>query len=131
MSVRYDWYQTDEKIVITVMLKDAAKKNGKVSIEEEQVSVTADDYSLVLDLFDRINVERSTYRIVPVKVELTLAKSSGIRWSDLKRKENAESEQKAGIARIFRKDWDSVTKDIEKDTKNDEVSMAIYSDYMS
>lgn len=37
--VRYDFYQSDSKVVITVLYKNAEQKNYKVVIEPEKVKI--------------------------------------------------------------------------------------------
>lgn len=39
MSVRHDFYQSETKVVITVLLKNAVEKNYKVLIEPEKVII--------------------------------------------------------------------------------------------
>lgn len=121
MSVRHDWYQSDAKVVITVMLKNAKDKNYKVDIEKQRVHMTADDYLLDIKLFAPINVERSSYKDFPSKVEITLAKEVGIRWESLEEK----LEPKPVTAKpppIHKKDWDSLAKEVEKSEEEEAKS---------
>lgn len=112
-SVRHDWYQTDEKVVITALVKNA--KNYDVQIEPDRLHITADDYQLNLKLFAGINKERSTYRIVPVKVEVTLFKLVGERWPSLELPANQADVVPDKVVKIYKQDWDSVEKQIEKE----------------
>lgn len=140
MSVRHEWYQTDQKVVITILLKNANEKNCKITIEPTKVQLIADEnISLEFLLYQEINAEKSTHRISSVKIEISLIKLTGIRWEHLKRSSNdmktplpapqlnaalsSSSTTTAGntSTNIFKKDWDKVTKEIDKDSKNDEV----------
>lgn len=116
-SVRHDWYQTDEKVVITVLVKNA--KNYDVQIHPRDVHIVADDYTLDLKLFAAIDHQRSTYRIVPVKVEVTLFKLVGERWPVLEAPASEDMTAvdllPAKVVKIYKQDWDSVEKQIEKD----------------
>lgn len=131
MSVRHDWYQTEEKVVVTVMLKNAKEKNYHVDIEEDRLHMTADNYELDLKLFAPINVNASFHQDFPTKVEITLLKRNGIRWTMLERKsdkpdgEGSEVVQVAAVSgdnavintplpAIHKKDWDSLARDVEK-----------------
>lgn len=117
-SVRHDWYQTDEKVVITVLIKNALKYN--VDIEPMQVSLTADDYSLDLLLYKEINKEKSSHKITPIKVEITLAKLVGERWPSLTAPEKAaEPNVLTKVAKIYKQDWDTLEKEIEKEEPKD------------
>lgn len=123
MSIRHDWYQTEEKVVVTVWLKKAEERNCKISIEENRLLLeTNDDYKLELHLFQPINTEKSFYKFLSVKVEITLFKSVGHRWPELT-KEKAET--KPTVVNIYSKDWDSLAKTIEKEKA--EVNHHIFS----
>ncbi|ALC46208.1 Sgt1 [Drosophila busckii] len=110
MSVRHDWYQSESKVVITVLLKNATEKNYDVKIEEQKVHMTADGYELLLNLFHPIVVERSSHKAYPSKVEITLAKTTGDRW------ENLEQKAAAPVATVpkQRKNWDQLVSEEEK-----------------
>lgn len=121
--IRHDWYQTDEKVVITVLIKNVREHN--VDIQPERVVLTADDFTLALPLFKPIVVDRSTYRISPVKIEITLAKEVGTRWSTLTFDAAAASVATIPtatttvpidkVANIYKHDWDQLEKQIEKE----------------
>ncbi|XP_075168096.1 suppressor of G2 allele of skp1 [Haematobia irritans] len=112
-TVRHDWYQSETKVVITVLLKNAKDKNYKVEIEQQRVHMTADDYELDLKLFAPINVERSSYKDFPSKVEITLAKETGIRWDGLEEAVKLKPAISAPPP-IHKKNWDSLAKEVEK-----------------
>lgn len=82
-SVRHDWYQTDQKVVIDVLVKNANNRNCSVDIQSNHVSVHGDDLILELDLEHEIDAAKSTFRILTVKIEITLHKLVGERWSSL------------------------------------------------
>lgn len=126
MSVRHDWYQTDQKVVITVLLKNASEKNCKILIESQCVLIEADDnIRLEFKLFQSCNAQESTYRISSVKIEITLIKLIGVRWDQLCIAPKTVAPEPTAVAGIFRKDWDKVTKEIEKDVKSEEVRCAV------
>lgn len=112
-QIRHDFYQTDEKVVVTVMIKNAT--NCTVQIQPQHVHMSATDYTLDLDLAHPIDVERSNYRVGTVKVEITLAKLVGERWAGLTRpaSEAAAAAVPDKVANIYKQDWDSLEKQIE------------------
>lgn len=111
MSVRHDWYQSETKVVITVLLKNATEKNYTVKIEPQDVHMTADGYELQLHLLHPIVVERSSHKAYPSKVEITLAKETGIRWENLEKK--VEPVVAAPPTRQV-KNWDLLVKEEEQ-----------------
>lgn len=120
MSVRHDWYQTDDKVVVTVMLKNAVDKNYQCQISEESVALSAENYELKLELLNPINPEKSTHKATPHKVEIILFKRDFGRWSALERK--IPEEPKPVAAKKKPEDWDKLTKEIEKAEGDGEVS---------
>lgn len=82
-SVRHDWYQTDERVVIDVLVKNANSRNCSVDIQSSHVSVRGDDLQLDLDLYHEIDTIKSSFRITSVKIEIILQKIIGERWLSL------------------------------------------------
>lgn len=120
MSVRHDWYQTDEKVVITVLLKNAVDKNYQCAIIEDSVTMTAENYELKLDLLNPIVPDKSTHKATPSKVEIILFKRDFTRWSALERK-IVESPPVVVVKKKKPEDWDKLSKEIEK---NDEDAVS-------
>lgn len=112
-ALKHDWYQTEEKVVVNIMIKKAEELNCKVTIEQDRLLLEADgDHRLELHLCESINAEKSYHKIGSVKVEVTLMKLVGRSWADLT-KEKAEAKPKA--VKIYKQDWDSLAKSIEKE----------------
>lgn len=111
-TIRHDWYQTEDKVVVTVMLKNPERQNCKVTIEPDRLLLEADDYKLELNLLETINTEKSFYKFGSVKVEITLVKFIGRRWAVLT-KETAET--KPTTVSIYQKDWDAMAKIVEQE----------------
>nr|XP_016925501.2 LOW QUALITY PROTEIN: protein SGT1 homolog [Drosophila suzukii] len=108
MSVRHDWYQSETKVVITVLLKNAAEKNYAVEISPNRVHMTADGYELDLKLLHPIVVERSCTRPFPPSGD-HLAKETGIRWDNLEEKAVPAAPPKPKA-----KNWDQLVSEEEK-----------------
>ncbi|XP_030376196.1 protein SGT1 homolog [Scaptodrosophila lebanonensis] len=113
MSVRHDWYQSESKVVITVLLKNATEKNYAVKIGPKQIHMTADGYELTLSLLHPIVVERSSHKAFPSKVEITLAKETGERWQSLEQKPILVAPT------IQTKNWDRLLNEEEKAEEKD------------
>lgn len=117
MSVKHDWYQNDEKVVVTVLLKNAVEKNYKCEIEDEMVHLSAENYELILNLLNPVVPEKSSHKATPHKVEITLAKRDFGKWGMLeKKKEVIEAQQQQQINTKSKKpqDWDKLAKEVEK-----------------
>lgn len=120
-SVRHEWYQTDQKVVVSLFIKNAQNLNCNVTIESEQLSLTADEISKVeFKLAHPINVAESSYKVLSVKVEVSLKKLSGERWETLEKIPDKEAlpavimqaPQSVGVVPKDHKDWDKLTKDL-------------------
>lgn len=121
--VRHDWYQTDEKVVIDVLVKNANNRNCTVDIQPNRVSVNGDNIQLNLNIAHEIDTVKSSFRISSVKIEITLQKLVGERWSSLT--ENNDSSKPVTALPIPKqhqqpessteskedKNWDRVVKD--------------------
>uniref|UniRef100_A0A182PG65 SGS domain-containing protein n=1 Tax=Anopheles epiroticus TaxID=199890 RepID=A0A182PG65_9DIPT len=136
-KVKYDWYQTETAVTVTILVKNATEKNYSVQLEQNTLTLTADDIEpLVLSLWNPINVEQSSHKATPSKVEVKLVKLIGQRWEALEKKAPAEGQSQTGAAGPAatkkKHDWDKISKEIEKDdeTQNDvsELFKKIYAD---
>lgn len=111
-AIKYDWYQSDTAVTVTVLLKNAAEKNYAVALTPEKAELTADGIEpIVLNLWAAINVERSSHKAYPSKVEIKLAKHEGHRWEALEKK---PTEVAKPVPKKTAHDWDKISKDIEK-----------------
>lgn len=121
MSVRHDWYQTDDKVVVTVLLKNAVEKKYQCQILNDSVTLTAENYELRLELLNPISAEKSTHKAFTTKVEINLFKREFGRWATLERK----IVEPAPVVVSKKKqpdDWDKLTKEIEKGDEQEEVN---------
>lgn len=120
-SVRHDWYQTEQKIVIDVLVKDVKSRNCTVDIQPQCVLVRGDDLELDLELQHEIDVTKSNFRILTVKIEITLQKLVGERWTSLTRTATSDDPIKSIPSQMPTereavpckndKNWDRVVKD--------------------
>lgn len=127
-SIRHDWYQTDQKVVIDVLLKNAAERNVNVAIQSDAVIITGDDdLCLEFILQHTINAARSTFKISKVKIEISLQKLTGERWTALVKSADekaasvpcpmlnpvsSENQTETTAKPKDHKDWDRLVKDL-------------------
>lgn len=132
MPVRHDWYQTDERVVIDVLVKNANTRNCSVDIQSNHVSIRGDELELDLDLLYEIDTTKSSFRIMTVKIEITLQKLVGERWSSLVKESNAAApvkfsslpqNEQASASQRNDKNWDRVVKDV---CEKEEIEKVIY-----
>jgi suppressor of G2 allele of SKP1 len=119
MSVRHDWYQNDEKVVVTVLLKNAVEKNYKCEIKENSLQITAENYELYLELFGSVAAEKSSHKATPHKIEINLMKRDFGKWTALEKK--AEEAPVKVYSGKKPDEWDKLAKDIEKNEEKDEA----------
>lgn len=133
-QVRHEWYQTESKVVVTLFIKNAQNRNCEINVKSDSVQITAEDLPVVtFNLLHTIDQNNSSYKISPLKIELTLVKLGFERWATLEKTgENAPTPaaavpvQSAPIAveapkapsgsnKVTPKnpkDWDKLVKDI-------------------
>lgn len=137
-TVRHDWYQTDQKVVIDVLVKNASNRNCSVDIQSNHVSVHGDDLILELDLNHEIDTAKSSFRILTVKIEITLHKIVGEQWPSLTKSAAADAVatqlkslpqmatvplQQSPAKTTSNKNWDRVVKDACEKEEIDKVRL--------
>lgn len=89
-EVRTDFYQTPTQVIASIYLKKIDKdKSGveftdKKTVDLDLKTQDGKKYKGKFELYGTIDPEKSTYRISPAKLELTLAKADGYGWPVLK-----------------------------------------------
>jgi len=105
---RHDFYQTPTTVHASLYLKKISQADAKV-IFSSPTTVdldlpTSDNkrYKTVMPLFGPVDTEKSTWKIMGTKMELTLVKTDGGSWPVLRADERRTGEiiqvGKAGIA---------------------------------
>lgn len=130
-SARHEWYQTDLKVVIDVLVKNASNRNCTVDIQPKQVSIRGDDLELDLPLANEVDPTKSSYRISSVKIEITLQKLAGERWISLVKKDDEiatpnltpfHPSNPVASTNQQTKNWDRVVKDVCETEQIEKVS---------
>ena len=89
-EVRTDFYQTPTQVIASIYLKKIDRDKSGVEFKDENtvdLDLKTQDgkkYTGKFELYGAIDPEKSTYRISPAKLELTLAKADGYGWPVLK-----------------------------------------------
>lgn len=129
MSTRHDWYQSEQKVVIDVLIKNAKERSCTVTIKENSVSIRGSDVELDFELAHQIDTTKSSFRVLSVKIEITLQKLAGERWSSLI-KDTTNNVKIQAIPKTEAqpstkpsdKNWDRVVKDVFEKEEIEKVS---------
>ena len=89
-DVRHDFYQTPTSVIASLFLKKIDKSVAKVEFSSPQ-TITLDlpttdkkRYQTKLPTFGPIDPQKSTFKIMGTKIELTLIKADGASWPVLR-----------------------------------------------
>ncbi|KAM6140703.1 LOW QUALITY PROTEIN: protein SGT1 homolog [Pterocles gutturalis] len=73
-KIKYDWYQTESQVIVTIMIKNAQKDDVSVQFSEKEMNASVrlpsgEDYNLKLVLLHSIVPEQSTFKVLSTKVD--------------------------------------------------------------
>jgi hypothetical protein len=98
-NVRSDYYQTATTVIASFFLKKIVKEESSVRFTSNTVDLdlkTSDSppkrYKKVIELYGPIDSDKSSYKIMGTKLELTLAKLDGQAWPVLRADEKRTGE---------------------------------------
>ncbi|KAI9677003.1 MAG: hypothetical protein M1817_006842 [Caeruleum heppii] len=89
-TVRHDFYQTGQTVIVSLYLKKIDKENAKVrfasptTVELDLPTTDKKRYKTTVPLYGSIDPEQSAFQIMGTKLELTLAKADGTGWPVLR-----------------------------------------------
>lgn len=88
---RHDFYQTSRSVIASFFLKKIDKDKAVVKFQGQSIDldlITTDTppkrYAAVVPLFAPIDTEKSSYKILGSKLEVTLVKADGSPWPVLR-----------------------------------------------
>lgn len=88
---RHDFYQTATTVIASIFLKKIVKDTAKVEFRPQAILLdlatsdpTPKRYTAEVPLYAGIDTEKSTFKILGAKLELTLAKADGASWPVLR-----------------------------------------------
>ncbi|XP_018336398.1 protein SGT1 homolog [Agrilus planipennis] len=88
-SLKYDWYQTEATVVITVLEKNVNKDHLQIQFKDDLVSLSFktvqsdQQVDKKFHLPHKIVPEQCSYKLSAAKIEINLKKQEGIRWEKL------------------------------------------------
>lgn len=93
-TVRNDFYQTPTTVIVSFYLKKIDKAQAKIAFAQDGATIDLDlptsdgkRFASTLPLFAPIDPEKSSFKIMGTKLEMTLVKMDGASWSTLRNDE--------------------------------------------
>ncbi|XP_036612335.1 protein SGT1 homolog [Trichosurus vulpecula] len=133
-KIKYDWYQTESQVIITLMIKNVQKNNINVAFSENELSAvvklpSGEDYSLKLSLIHPIVPEQSTFKILSTKIEIKMKKSEAVRWEKLEGQRDVskpkqftpDSKHTYPSSSHYTRNWDKLVGEIKEEEKNEKL----------
>ncbi|KAF2355680.1 SGS domain [Trinorchestia longiramus] len=126
--MKYDWYQTDSYVTVSLLTKNCTKEDLSVNFSEQDVVIVKEGDArdeLHLRLFAPIKPQDAFFKVLTTKVELRLPKASTERWAALER-----DKQPVSVA-ISTKNWDRISVEEEEpegDQALNQLFQKIYKD---
>lgn len=137
-KTRYEWYQTESHIVVSLLLKNVKKEDVNCDIQEHSLSCTValpsgSDYSVELDLAHPVSPAQSQIKILSSRVEIKLKKAEGIRWEKLESDgkqpnikhftpvSDVKDSHKYPSSSHHNRNWDKMVADIKAEEKDEKL----------
>ena len=90
-ACRHDFYQTPSTVIASIFLKKIVKAEAKVEFKPQSVDLdlkTEDTppkrYTAEFPLYGAIDTEKSSFKILGSKLEMSLVKADGASWPVLR-----------------------------------------------
>ncbi|KAF8792246.1 protein SGT1 homolog [Argiope bruennichi] len=131
-NVKYEWYQTESSVTISVLIKKLKPENVRVDIVDAKLSCLAKleddkDFSLTLHLAHGIQADKTKWKVLPTKIEIKLQKTEAIHWEKLVEKPS-EPEPKADkiiktypTSKTQKKDWDKLEAQLKREEEDEKL----------
>lgn len=121
--IKKDWYQSETHVTIGILGKHSSKEDCSIKFDQDEITVQAklasgQTYTLNLKLSKNIVPDRSSYKVLPSKLEIFLAKTDAERWDILERTPAKVPNNSTGQGR----NWDKVVNEMTKDDDDNDVN---------
>ncbi|KAG8520297.1 Protein SGT1, partial [Galemys pyrenaicus] len=133
-KIKYDWYQTDSQVIITLMIKNVQKNDVNVEFLEKELSAlvklpSGEDYNLKLRLLHPIIPEQSTFKVLSTKIEIKMKKPEAVRWEKLEGQGDVPKPKQfiADVKNLYpssshyTRNWDKLVGEIKEEEKNEKL----------
>lgn len=133
-KIKYDWYQTESQVIVTLMIKNVQKNDVNVEFSEKELSAlvkipSGEDYSLKLRLLHPIIPEQSTFKVLSTKIEIKMKKPEAVRWEMLEGQGDVPKPTQviADVKNLYpssshyTRNWDKLVGEIKEEEKNEKL----------
>ncbi|EFB24676.1 hypothetical protein PANDA_003941, partial [Ailuropoda melanoleuca] len=133
-KIKYDWYQTESQVIITLMIKNVQKNNVNVEFSEKELSAlvklpSGEDYNLKLRLLHPVIPEQSTFKVLSTKIEIKMKKTEAVRWEKLEGQGDMPKPKQfiADVKNLYpssshyTRNWDKLVGEIKEEEKNEKL----------
>ncbi|NWV50676.1 SGT1 protein, partial [Daphoenositta chrysoptera] len=131
---KYDWYQTESQVIVTIMIKNAQKDDVSVQFLEKKMNASVrlpsgEDFNLKLDLLHSIVPEQSTFKVLSTKVEIKMKKPEAVRWEKLEGQGDSpklkqftpDTQHLYPSSSHYTRNWDKLVVEIKEEEKNEKL----------
>ncbi|KFZ59376.1 Suppressor of G2 allele of SKP1, partial [Podiceps cristatus] len=131
---RYDWYQTESQVIVTIMIKNAQKDDVSVQFSEKEMNASVrlpsgEDYNLKLVLLHSIVPEQSAFKVLSTKVEIKMKKPEAVRWEKLEGQGDSpklkqftpDTQHLYPSSSHYTRNWDKLVVEIKEEEKNEKL----------
>ncbi|NXX46141.1 SGT1 protein, partial [Tricholaema leucomelas] len=131
---RYDWYQTESQVIVTIMIKNAQKDDVSVQFSEREMDASVrlpsgEDYNLKLVLHHSIVPEQSTFKVLSTKIEIKMKKPEAVRWEKLEGQGDSpklkqfmpDTQHLYPSSSHYTRNWDKLVVEIKEEEKNEKL----------
>uniref|UniRef100_A0A8C6ELX7 Protein SGT1 homolog n=1 Tax=Marmota marmota marmota TaxID=9994 RepID=A0A8C6ELX7_MARMA len=133
-KIKYDWYQTESQVIITLMIKNVQKNDVNVEFSEKELSAlvklpSGEDYNLKMRLLHPIIPEQSTFKVLTTKIEIKMKKPEAVRWEKLEGQGDVPTSKQfiADVKNLYpssshyTRNWDKLVGEIKEEEKNEKL----------
>uniref|UniRef100_A0A8C2YJI8 Protein SGT1 homolog n=1 Tax=Chinchilla lanigera TaxID=34839 RepID=A0A8C2YJI8_CHILA len=133
-KIKYDWYQTESQVIVTLMIKNVQKNDVNVEFSEKELSAwvklpSGEDYNLKLRLLHPIIPEQSTFKVLSTKIEIKMKKTEAVRWEKLEGQGDMPTSKQfiADVKNLYpssshyTRNWDKLVGEIKEEEKNEKL----------
>nr|XP_055164633.1 LOW QUALITY PROTEIN: protein SGT1 homolog [Nyctereutes procyonoides] len=133
-KIKYDWYQTESQVIITLMIENVQKNNVNVEFSEKELSAlvklpSGEDYNLKLRLLHPIIPEQSTFKVLSTKIEIKMKKTEAVRWEKLEGQGDVPKPKQfiADVKNLYpssshyTRNWDKLAGEVKEEEKNEKL----------
>nr|XP_060616100.1 protein SGT1 homolog [Anolis sagrei ordinatus] len=131
---KYDWYQTESHVIVTVMIKNVKKDEVNRHFLERELNAlvklsSEEECSLNLHLLPPIIPEQSSFKVLSTKIEIKMKKPEAIRWEKLEGREaSPKAKQLTPESMLlyppsshYTRNWDKLVVELKEEEKSEKL----------